>query len=141
MPGRLWMKTMRKTPTMKTPTTIDRLTPSPARAQVSRNTAVLQISFHFTHRLHFCTITDKSPHLPRPSIPRCSDSLLLPQTPPPPILFSERHASLRSTLARSCPPTAPWGPSAAAACSVVGLHLSVTHIHPRPIHLLYRATA
>lgn len=103
--------------------------------------APIDLHIWFHDRPHFCIITDTSPHLPRPSIPRCSDSLLLPQTPPPPIHLSKRHASLKATLVGSCPPTAPWGPSAAAACSVVGLHLSVTHIHPRPTHLLCRATA
>lgn len=144
VPGRLWMTTTRKTPTMRTPTPMDRLAPSPARAQVSTVAAILFISSHFTHRL-FCIITDRTPHLPipspnYPSIPRCSDFLLLPQTAPRPILSQERHASLRLMAARPRPPTVPWAP-AAAACSMVGPRQIMTHIHPRPIHLLYPATA
>ncbi len=145
MPGRLWMMTTRKTPTMRSPTPTDRLTPAPARPQVSTVAAILFISPHFTRCLHFCIITDTTPHLPipspnYPSVPRCSDFLLLPQTAPRPILLQERHASLRLMAARSRPPTVPWAP-AAAACSMVGLRLIMTHIHPRPIHLLYPATA
>ena len=88
-------------------------------------------------------IISPSPSPNYPSISRCSDFLLLPQTPPRPILSQKRPASLRSTAAaRHRPPTAPWAPAAAAAaCSAVGLRLTMTHIHPRPIHLLYPATA
>ncbi len=87
------------------------------------------------------------PHLPAlcpnyPSISRCSDFLLLPQKPPPPIPLQQSHASLRSTVARLRPPTVPWAPAAAAAaCPVVGLRLIMIHIHPRPTHLLYPANA
>lgn len=77
-----------------------------------------------------------------PFIPRCSDFLLLPQTPPQPILSQDRHASLKLMAVRLRPPTVPWAPAAAAAVSsVVDLRLIMTHIHPRPIHLLYPTTA
>lgn len=84
-------------------------------------------------------------HIPSPnypSIPRGSDFLLLPQTPARPILPPERHTSLRLTAAMHRLPTVSRAPAAAAAaCSVIGLCLLMTHIHPRPIHLLYPATA
>lgn len=104
-------------------------------------------SCHSTHRLHRFIITKKkkTPHLPNshpnyPFIPRCSDFLLLPQTTPRPILSQERHVSLRSAAAaRHHPLTVPWVP--AAVCSVVGRLLTMTRIHPRPVHPLYPTTA
>lgn len=142
MPGRPSMTTTRKTPMMRTATPTDRLKLSPARAQVPTVATMLFIS----SLIVFIIITDH--HLPipspnYPSISRCSDFLLLPQTPPRPILSQKRHASLRSmAAARHRPPTAPCAPAAAAAaCSAVGPRLTMTHIHLRPIHLLYPATA
>lgn len=131
----------------------DSLTNGQTRTSFSQSSGIqpfCSIPSHVTHRLHFCIITEKiSLHLsnhptPTPNYPfisRCSDFLLLPQTPPRPILSQERHASLRLTAARHRPPTAPWAPAAAAACSVVGRLLTMTHIHPRPIHLFYPTTA
>lgn len=141
MPGRLWTRRRRKTPTMRTPTPTDTPTPCPARAQVSTVAAIsfIFISFHSASPLTKRLIFPPPPQLIHPP-PRCSDFLLLPQTPAHPILLQERHASLRRMAARHRPPTVPWAP-AAAACSVEGLHLIMTHIHPRPIHLLYPVTA
>lgn len=142
-PGRLWMTRRRKSPTTtRTPTPTNRRTPSPARAQVLPPFC----PFHLISLFTFASSLKKMPHFPipspnYPSIPRCSDFLLLPQTPPHPILSPEHHASLRVMVARHRPPTAPWAAAAAAVCSAVGLHLTMTHIHPRPIHLLYPATA
>lgn len=91
-----------------------------------------------------CLIFPPPPPTIHPFIPRCSDFLLLPQTPPQPILSQDRHVSLKLMAVRLRPLTVPWAPAAAAAAaasSVVDLRLIMTHIHPRPIHLLYPATA
>lgn len=146
VPGRLLTTTTTtKTPTTRTPSPTDRLALSSARAQVSSHS----VHFHVIPLIVFIgasSLKKKTPHLPNPhpnypSIPRCSDFLLLPQTTPRPILSQEHHASLRSAAARHHPLTVPWVPAAAAVCSVVGRLLTMTHIHPRPVHLLYPTTA
>lgn len=147
--GRLSMTTTTKTPTTRTPSPTDRLALPSARAQVSSHS----IYFHVIPLAVFIGSSSlkkntSSSHLTPPptptiypSIPRCSDFLLLPQTTPRPIPSQERHASLRSAAARPHPLTVPWVPAAAAVCSVVGRLLTMTHIHPRPVHLLYPTTA
>lgn len=115
----------------------------------SGSTGTQLFSIHF-HLIAFMSATslkkNTPPHLPiplphYPSIPRCSDFMLLPQTPPRPVLPQERHASMSSVAARHLPPTTPWAPAAAAACSLVGHFLTTTHIHPRPTRPLYPTTA
>lgn len=82
------------------------------------------------------------PHLPHPhptcpSILRCFDIMLLPQTPPRQMLRQERYASLSSVLARLRPLTALWAP----ACPVAGRSPTTTPIHPWPTCPLCPTTA
>lgn len=145
VPGRLLTTTTTKTPTTRTPSPTGRLTLLSAGAQVSSHSVHLHlIPLIIISIGAIITEQKKPPHLPNPypnypSIPRCSDFLLLPQTTACPIPSQERHVSLRSTVARHHPLTVPWVP--AAVCSVVGRPLTMTHIHPRPVHLLYPTTA
>lgn len=104
--------------------------------------------FHLTF-ISFCSFTSETslkqtpllpPHLPQPhpncpSILRCSDFMLLPQTPPRPMLSQEPHASLSAVLAR------PLLAQQALACPTAGRSLTTTHIHPRPTCPLCPTTA
>lgn len=144
VPGRLWTMMKRKTQMMRTPSTADRLTPPSARAQVCSHFVHLHLSsliaFFFASSLKNRLISSPvRPPLLYPSIPRCSDFLLLPQTLPHPILSQKRNASLRLMVTRLRPLTVPWAP-AAAACPVVRLLLIMTPIQPRLIHPFYPST-
>lgn len=102
--------------------------------------------------ISFCSFTSEAslkhtllllpPHLPQPhpncpSILRCSDFVLLPQTPQRPILSQEPHASLSALLAK----LRPLAAQQALACPTAGQSLPTTHIHPRPTCLLHPTTA
>lgn len=87
------------------------------------------------------TDASSSPPLPPPTPPffsiyafirRCSDFLLLPQTPPRAVLSQERHAGLSRPETASRPPSVPWALAAAAAAAAAAS--SRLRVHPTAVH-------
>lgn len=143
-PGRRLTTMKMKRWTVRTRRSMDRPTPTSAGVQVPtyRSPHFHLIAFHFWNITKINTPPSASspptpPHPNCPPIFRCSDFMLLPQTPPRPLQPQEHHDSLSALLAR----LRPLAAQRALACPTAGRSLTTTHVQPRPTGLFCPTTA